>query len=236
MFQSHLDFAVYQPGEASRLLGVQTAKIKRWLSGYSYRRGDKIVEQAPLWIPEHTGHDELYLGFRDLMEIRFVQSFVRAGLGKNSLRSLLAKARDMVGHDYPLSTRRFQTDGQTLFLEAWGNEQGSSTEQTIDVRDGQHAFRSLISPTFKDLDFDEGVVSKWHIAGRRKGISLAPTIAFGQPVIDETGIPTSRLLEAFEAEGDEAAVARQFEIPLAAVRSAITFEQELANKSAPTGR
>ncbi|WP_298396770.1 DUF433 domain-containing protein [Sphingobium sp.] len=227
MFQRHQDFAVYQPSEAARLLGVQPSKIKRWLGGYEYRRGDRVVEQAPLWISEYSNLDEIYLGFRDLIEIRFVVAFVRAGLDKNSVRSLLAKARTLIGHDYPLSTRQFQTDGRTLFLEIWDHGREGETGHAIDVRDGQHAFRSLISPTFKDLDFDQGVVSKWHVAGRRKRISIAPEVAFGQPVIDDTGIPTFRLLEAYEAEGDEAIVARQFEVSISAVRSAIEFERGL---------
>ncbi|MBG6119106.1 MULTISPECIES: DUF433 domain-containing protein [Sphingobium] len=232
MFQRHQDFAVYQPGEAARLLGVQPAKIKRWLGGYEYRRGDRIVEQAPLWTSEYSNLDDIYLGFRDLIEIRFVIAFMRAGLGKNSVRSLLSKARVLVGHDYPLSTRQFQTDGRTLFLEIWDHERDGEVGHTIDVRDGQHAFRSLISPTFKDLDFDHGIVSKWHVVGRRRRISIAPAVAFGQPVIDDTGIPTFRILEAYEAERDEAIVARQFEVPVSVVRSAIEFERGLSQKRA----
>lgn len=227
MFQRHQDFAAYEPAEAARLLGVQPSKIKRWLGGYEYRRGDRVLEQPPLWISEYSNLDEFYLGFRDLIEIRFVIAFVRAGLGKNSVRSLLSKARTFVGHEYPLSTQQFQTDGKTLFLEIWDHDREDRAGHTIDVNNGQHVFRSLISPTFKDLDFDQGVVSKWHVAGRRKRISIAPEVAFGQPVIDDTGIPTSRILEAYEAEGDEVIVARQFEVPVSAVRSAIEFERGL---------
>lgn len=230
MFHSHKDFAVYRPAEAARILGIAPGKVHRWLGGYRYSRGGQEIEQPALWTPEYPDEEDgLYLGFRDLIEIRFVDAFSRAGLNKNAIRALLSKAREWIGQDYPLSTTKFKTDGRTLFLEVWeGGDDGEV--RTIDLRDGQHAFRSVVLPSFKDLEFEGGLVSKWYVAGKDQSIAIDPNIAFGQPVIESTGIPTARIYEAFFAEGEERAVARQFEVSLAAVRNAIAFEKRIAAK------
>lgn len=230
MFQGHKDFSVYEPAEAALLLGIKSNKIRRWLNGYKYTRNGAQIVQPPLWKPEYDGEEGFYLGFRDLIEVRFVEAFSRAGLSRKSIRHLLAKAKDWIGQDYPLSTSQFQTDGKTLFLEVWEDGEDVDQARTIDLRDGQHAFRSFVRPSFKDLEFEAGSVSKWYVDGKENLIAIDPKVAFGQPVIDQGGIPTARLYEAFVAEGDARIVARQFEVPLSAVRGAVRFEQSLAAK------
>ncbi len=75
---------------------------------------------APLW-PVQVVADEvegLELGFRDLIELRFVAAFVNAGVGLKAIRNCLVYAREVVADDRPFSTRRFKTDGRTIFLES----------------------------------------------------------------------------------------------------------------------
>ncbi len=230
MFQGHKDFSVYEPAEAALLLGVNSNKIRRWLNGYKYVRDGTQIAQPPLWSPEYVDEEGFYLGFRDLIEIRFVEAFSRAGLNRRSIRHLLVKAKEWIGQDYPLSTSQFQTDGKTLFLEVWEDGEDIDQGRTIDLRDGQHAFRSFVKPSFKDLEFEAGSVSKWYVDGKNNLIAIDPKIAFGQPVVESLGIPTARLHEAFIAEGSLRTVAQQFEVPLSAVQSAVRFEQSLAAK------
>src|SRR5688572_30485935 len=110
----------YTVPEASRLLKIPAVNIRRWLGGYTYRRGKALgVELAPLWtpqLPSDNGH--LQLGFRDLIELRFVQAFKNAGLNLIVIRNCLEYARTLVGDERPFSTRLFRTDGKTIFLES----------------------------------------------------------------------------------------------------------------------
>lgn len=227
MIHNQADFAVYEPAEAARILGISSQKIRRWLSGYSYQSAEGKKQRLPLWDPKYGDDEDLYLGFRDLIEIRFVDAFVRAGLSKNSVRSLLTNARQLIDSNYPLSTAQFKTDGKTIFLQTIS---GSDEHCAIDVKNGQHVFQSVVQPSFRDLDFEDGIVSKWYVDGRRNKIAIDPEVAFGQPVIDETGIPTSRLLEAFNAEKSERIVANQFDLPISVVRRAIEFERKLRSR------
>jgi uncharacterized protein (DUF433 family)/DNA-binding transcriptional MerR regulator len=226
MEYNHTNFASYQPAEVARLTGVSSQRIKRWMEGYTSRSGDSVKRHAPLWESRYSNYDECYLGFQDLIEIRFVDAFVKSGLSIQSVRSLLSKAKNIVNSDYPLSSHQFKTDGRTIFLEIWKSDEACA----IDVNNGQHAFHDFVKPSFHDLEFDSNSVTKWYVDGRSKKISIDPNLAFGQPVVDETAIPTFRLLEAFIAEGDMKQVARQFEISLAQVKHAVEFEQKMASR------
>jgi len=224
VMQPLLGIGAYTAGEASRLTGISAPRLRRWLTGYHYQLDERSAEQPPLWAPQHNVGDALTLGFRDLIEARFVNAFVNAGLSLFSIRQLLSHARDVVGDAHPLSTKQFQTDGRTLFLEVWKDDEAG----LIDLKNGQRAFHSVIKPSFKDLEFEHDAVSKWYIAGIGRPIVVDPAVAFGQPTLKGTGIPTVRLAEAVKAEGgDEALVARQFDVPVAYVRQAMTFERGL---------
>lgn len=223
VMQPLLGIGAYTAGEASRLTGISAPRLRRWLAGYHYRLEERSGEQPPLWTPQHSG-ETLTLGFRDLIEARFVNAFVNAGLSLFAIRQLLEHAREVVGDTHPLSTKQFQTDGRTLFLEVWKDDEAG----LIDLKNGQRAFHSVIKPSFKDLEFEHDAVSKWYIAGVGKPIIVDPAIAFGQPTLKGTGIPTVRLADAVKAEGgNEALVARQFDVSVAYVRQAVTFERRL---------
>jgi uncharacterized protein (DUF433 family) len=223
---NHTNFASYQPAEAARLIGISSQRIKRWVLGYSSGSGDNTKRQPPLWDSRYSEYDDCYFGFLDLIEIRFVDAFVKAGLSIQAVRTLLLRASEMAQSDYPLSTHLFKTDGKTLFLEVWGTDEAKA----IDVKDGQHAFHAIVKPSFLDLEFGSNSVTKWYVNGKKKQISIDPNLAFGQPVVDQTSIPTARLWEAFQAEGDAKTVAHQFDISPTQVKHAIEFELRLASR------
>ncbi len=206
------------------MLGISSQRIKRWLEGYTSGTGPKTKQHSPLWDGKYAGYDECYFGFEDLIEMRFVDAFIKAGLSIQSVRLLLLRAKDMINCYYPLSSHQFKTDGKTIFLEVWKADEA----QAIDVRNGQIAFHDIVKPSFHDLEFDSNSVAKWYVSGKNKKISIDPNLAFGQPVVDGTSIPTARIWEAYLAEGDIKPVARHFEISLAEVRHAVEFEQKLA--------
>ena len=61
---------------------------------------------------------------------------------------------------------------------------------------------------------------------------IDPERAFGQPIVNDEGVPTAVLVEAFEVEGSIATVARWFDVTPIAVRTAIKFEEQLEIKKA----
>jgi uncharacterized protein (DUF433 family) len=213
---------LYTPSEAERLTGISAERLVRWLRGHTV--GDHPYER--LWPPQIDLHDSrTYLGFRDLMEARVAAGFIDAGLSPQKVRRAIEIARDIVKDDRPLSTARLRTDGMTVFLQRV-DETGD--ESLIDLFRKQYAFKRIVEPSLRNLDFEDGVPARWWPASKSAGIVVDPTRSFGQPVDDATGIPTRILSGSAINEGSIEAAAKVWRVPTASVRRAINFEQELA--------
>lgn len=225
-----IGIGLYTAPEAGKLTGVPVARIRRWLLGHAYHRDGERHWSNPLWQPQvpRLGK-EVELGFRDLLELRFVDAFTKAGLSLRAIRKALDVAREVTGTDHPFATARFRTDGRSIFLRVAGELAEEAEPVLIDLLKQQYALNRIVEPSLKDLDFDDGgVASRWWPAGRAKPIVLDPAHAFGRPIIADVGVTTRALADAAVAEGTVERVARMYEVSVAAVRDAIAFERRLA--------
>lgn len=229
---------IYSIPEASRLIGVPTREIHRWLFGYHYRKtpGEAAsrVDVAPLWEHElaHEDFDENVLGFRDLVELRFIWAFTRHGVALSVIRRCLATASDLFGVSHPMTLPRFKTDGRTIYAEAVAEE--TQENSLVDLKNRQTVFKEIIKPSLYDglvYDEDKQHASRWYPAGAKSPIVIDPARQFGTPIIDLTGTPTSTLYASYMAEGGDsraqAITARVYAVPPKAVDAAIRFEQNL---------
>lgn len=224
---SLIGIGIYTPAEAGRLTGVQPAKIARWLRGH--RMKDRYY--APLWSPQidlDDGH--VYLGFRDLTEIRVADAMITAGLSPQAVRKAIGLAKEMFGLTQPLSTRSFRTDGRTVFVQSIESlPDGRERGHLLDLFKGQYGFKKIIEPSLKNLEFEDDVPVRWWPGGKDRRIVIDPERSFGQPIDSDTGVPTSVLLAAFRAEGSDENVARVYDVPLSSVRRAVAFEERHRN-------
>ncbi len=224
---------LYTLPEASRLTGAKVYSIRRWLFGYTHTHRDPttgLVEarvSPPLWRSQLAGLGEQVIGFHDLLEVRFVRAFVDAGVDLRIVRAAASTAREILEQDYPFSTKRFMTDGKTIFYRAVGE----GTAELLDLKRRQFAFDAIIKPSlYTGIEFrSDGSAQRWFPMANSKTIVIDPDIAFGKPILRDYGIPTAVLYEAFRAERkNRARVARLYEIPPGALEAAIRFEQRLA--------
>lgn len=216
----------YTAGDAARLLGIPVRSIRRWLGGYSYKHDAEHVQVPPLWKPQlQTDDDTLELGFRDLIELRFVKEFISAGLAVQTIRRCLIHAQECVGASHPFSTQRFLTDGRTIFLNSVSPD---DQETLLDLRQKQYVLKSVIERTFKDLDIEEGSVTRWRPFKGKPSIIIDPDLVFGQPTTAHYNIPTITLAQAVKAEGSEKLVSDLYEVPVQVVRDAVAYEEQLA--------
>jgi uncharacterized protein (DUF433 family) len=220
-----LGIGFYTVADAARLLRTPSLNIRRWLGGYRFRLNGKTINMLPLWTPELPALDEhLELGFRDLVELRFVIAFTKAGMGLKAIRHCLDYAREIVNDERPFSTRKFRTDGRTIFFDRM---QGSHDAEILDVKKRQYVFKRAIARTFKDLDIEQDVVTRWRPFEGKSSIVVDPSRAFGQAIMSEFGIPTAVLADAVDAEGSLERVSALYDVPAIAVRDAVKFEEYL---------
>ena len=222
----YLGLGIYTLSEASRLSGVAPQRIRRWLMGYRYNYEGQSLSQAPLFKGQIAPFEsKLELGFRDLLEVRIVNAFAEAGLGLPTIRKALERAASTIENDHPFSTARFRTDGRAIFLELQDLEREPIL---VDILKGQYAFRKIIEPSFKNLEFSDGEAIRWWPMSRQKTVVVDPTIAFGQPISARSGIPTLALANAANAEGSIQRASKTYRVTVEEVRDAQEFERGLA--------
>ncbi|KQB15310.1 hypothetical protein H9N28_03290 [Rhodobacter capsulatus] len=218
---------LYTIDEAAKLLKSPTRTVRRWLLGHDFKaRNGETRHSPPLWatdLPHADGAAEL--SFRDLVELRFVRAFVEMGLDIRIVRSCLETARECIQSDRPFSSGRFRTDGKRIFLQSLEQD---DTPVLIDLKRKQFVFHQIVERTFKDLDLEDDIVTRWRPFHGRASIVVDPKRAFGQPIAAESGVPTIVLAEAVVAEGSVTRVAALYEVDRAAVQDAVTFHKELA--------
>jgi len=216
---------VYSLPEAARLTGAEAREIRRWIFGYQFRprSDDDMHYSPPLWRSQLADAEGHFIGFRDLVELRFVQAFVRAGVHLPVVRAALAAARDIFG-DYPFSTEKFLTDGKAIYHEALASD---GAAHLLDLSRKQFAFHSIIRQSlYVGLEFnDRGEATRWFPLPRSRVVVLDPEVAFGHAALTDYGIPTETIADAMIAEKSRARVATIFGIPPTAVDAAVRFEQ-----------
>jgi hypothetical protein len=153
----------------------------------------------------------------------------QAGLSPQKVRRAILIAQELIGEERPLSTARFRTDGRTVFLQV-AEEEGSA--RLIDLFRKQYAFREMIEPSLKDVDFDEGVPARWWPMGRAARIVLDPQRCFGRPIEADSAVPAAILAAAAEAERSETKAARVWGVGIGSIRRAVAFRTEAERRKA----
>jgi uncharacterized protein (DUF433 family)/DNA-binding transcriptional MerR regulator len=209
---SVLGLGVYSVAEAARLTGISAGRIRRWLRG---QRRDAAVEP-------------LVLSFRDLLEVRFVDAFRKHGVSWKAIRVAAERAEEIVQDAHPFSTKRFKTDGSSIFADI---VQKTGEESLLDLVKSQYELKSVVDPfLFEGLEFsDPGIEPvRWWPLGRNHRVVIDPERSFGQPIVVPESVPTAVLARAVQAEGSVEAVARWYLVDAQAVEDAVEFESRLA--------
>lgn len=179
----------------------------------------------PLWRSQLAGTLDDAIGFRDLLELRFVREFRKAGVSLQAIRRAAECARELLGADHPFTCQRFQTDGRSIFVTI---HEATGDETLVDIVARQQVFDRIIRPSlYSGIEFGETGADRW-FPSQSKAVVMDPNRSFGQPIVVATGTPTAALYEAVEAEGgDDRMVANIFEVSLEDVRAAVAFEKRI---------
>jgi len=228
--KSLLGIGVYTVPEAARLTGVSAPRIRRWLTGYTFTSRATQRSSAPVWQRQVVSSSgELVLSFRDLLEVRFVDAFRRHGVRWKVIRLAAERAAEIIEDSHPFSTRRFKTDGRSIFADI---VQETGEESLLDLARSQYELKAIVEPfLFEGLEFSEisGAPVRWWPLGLDRRVVIDPERSFGQPIVTPESVPTSILAKAVKAEeGSIDSVARWYLVHPKAVKDAVELETRLA--------
>lgn len=220
MRETYVSQGLYDLPQVARILGISIVKLRRWLEEGGFRVGVK--------------RDPALLTFLDLMELQFIKLFRDEGVSLPTIRRAAQTAAKKFRTDYPFAVKRFDTDGRSIFATLIKQVNGDDAQLVEDLNRGQYVFDAMVRPFFKKLEYRtsdrEQAIRFWPL-GTTGRIVLDPQRKFGQPIDNETGIPTKSLYDSVIAGGgqDLATVARWFDVPIDAVRAAVAFEKRLSS-------
>lgn len=218
---------VYSLTEAERITRIPRRRIRRWMEGYSFESGGRRRHSPPI-VASTIGRSagELGLTFSDLIEVRFLDRFLQEGVSWHSIRTATERARELLGRLHPFSTRIFKTDGHAILAEI---VRPGDDPALLNLVNNQWELERIVSPMlYAGLEFDELDEPRLWRPLVRSSVVLDPRRAFGAPIIDDVGVPTAVLATAARTEGTQMAAAAVYDVPVRAVRHAVTYERHLA--------
>lgn len=221
---------IYSLGEAARLTGLSESRIRRWLSGYSFKTAGARKQSPPVWsgqLPPIRGRRAV--SFRDVIEMKFVDAFLRAGVSWKTIRAVQDLARQEFHFDHPFSTNRFRTDGSHIVMTAMHDEREAGL---FDLSTRQQIFLEAAAPFREELEMNEhGQVCRWWPLGRQRRVVLDPTRQGGRPIAARSGVPTAVIARAAAGGMNDADVTAWYELSSDDVVDALAFEQVMGAAS-----
>jgi uncharacterized protein (DUF433 family) len=179
-----------------------------------------------VWRSEYPTIDEqTALSFLDLMELRFVDAFLKAGVRWPPLRTAHERASTLVNASHPFCTNKFKTEGRHVFVDLLELRNVSGL---VDVGKNQLYFEEILRPILKDLDFSHGEIRRWWPLGANRQVVLDPKRSFGRPIVDREGIPTAVLNRAAQSNESLEDVCKWYDVSRESLDDAIAFERRRA--------
>lgn len=206
----------YSYADSDYLAGTPRGTSKRWVSGYQYAspRGERI-SQPPV-TPGVQRKDAV--SFLELVEIIATGQLKERGFSLKAIRQIVQNCQDILRVERPLTTLKFKTGGREIFVDAGSHllEAGK--------RKRELAWREILEPFLENLDYTQGLASRWWPQGRDGTVVVDPSYGFGYPVIRNSGVRTEIILERFRAGDEMAEIAEDFNLRPDDVERALRFE------------
>ena len=108
-----IESGIYGVSEAAALVGATERKVRGWVTGYKTAGIGPLIDNEIGWLD-----GRLAFSFTNLMEIRFVAFFVKAGVQLRYIRAIMQEVKRELDHPHPFATRTvFRTDGKKIVAE-----------------------------------------------------------------------------------------------------------------------
>lgn len=213
---------IYTIPEAAELVDASQGELRVWVEGRKKRQAPIIDNQIGR-IGRTTA-----VSFTNLMELRFVATFSRAGVRLNEIRAILEEVRHTLNHPHPFATRIvFRTDGKKIVAEI---ARKNGVHVLYDLRSRNYEMHVVVLKSLREdvVWSPQGDAVAWYPRAKvAPHVIIRPSQAFGRPVLEDSGIPAETIAAAVAAEGSVRAVAQLFDVPEKQVREAVSFQEHL---------
>jgi uncharacterized protein (DUF433 family) len=210
-FQALNEAPNYSIPETAHYLRLKQQEIRRWIDIDVVRTSGKG------------------LSFLNLLELHTLKGLRKGtGLPMQRIRMALAEFSAMENSTHPLLDPRLETDGLHLFLhdgDAYFNLN----------RAGQMGLPQILSTYLKRIDrFESGEMIFFPFIASEdvdepRTVQIAPQIAFGRPVLANTGIAVDIIAGRFRARDTVSDLAAEYGVPASLIEEAIRLEFPLLN-------
>ena len=216
----------YSVSDAARYLHIPLPTLRSWLQGRTYqtKTGQRTCEP----IIQRPSADTAQMSFINLIEahvLRILREIHQIKLDKVRIAlDYMSKAFDS---SHPLAEKRFQTDGVDLFVDRMDGLVNVS-------RSGQLAMKEILKHLLTRVEWDErDIATRLFPFVRSEGdntkiLYIDPRISFGKPVIAGTRIPSSSIIDLYDAGDEIEDIADEFDCTPQQIKAAIQFESSAA--------
>jgi uncharacterized protein (DUF433 family) len=201
----------YGVSEAARYADITSQTIRNWqkLSNRPSPLGKRDPGKA--------------LSYLQLIELAVVASARHAGVPLRAIRSTREYMGKVFKAEFPFAEYRFKHDGKRLFIDCIDlYEHGGDGKVLETSGKGQLAWAEILG-RLHEFDYDENLVTRWHLGGKKSAVVIDPRVQFGKPSV--RGVPTWIIAARSDAGEDIPTIAKDFGIPKAAVSDALAFER-----------
>ncbi|WP_448502816.1 DUF433 domain-containing protein [Sphingomonas sp.] len=199
LWRSRLELPNYEVREAGKYASISSATVARW------HRNTTLGERTP-----HTK-----LSYLQLIELAVAAACKKAGMKLADIRTARAYFAGAFKTEHPFATVQLMTDGIDLAAKA-------GAELLIGNKRGQLAWNHIIGDRFKEFKYEDGLATRWHVAGVDSDIVIDPRVRFGAPSV--SGVPTWAVKGRWEAGESLEDIADDFSLLEAQVSAALKFE------------
>jgi uncharacterized protein (DUF433 family) len=212
---------VYSIAEAARLANLRPARVREWFRGRPTASNGR-----PIFIGDYKpiGSD-FAISFLDLIDVYVAGQLREHGVSMQNVRRVYNRLAADLQVAHAFCHRELLTAGKTVLTRGL-DEAGE--EQLIEVLTRQKVFPEIIKPFLHQIDYDrvQLIARRWRIADQ---VVVDPQMSFGKPIVEEIGIPTLILADAYHGNNRDAeTVAEWFSVRPEQVLAAVQFEGRLA--------
>ena len=211
---------LYTIREASRLAGVSSQTVERWMNGY--QSSGKFM--APVF---GSPIDSPVVSFLQLAETVTVSKFRKNRVPLERIRAAHEFARSQIGIDYPFASLKLEAFARHLALIPHDSNPWSSLA-VVDTSGVWTLPGIVIELLHERFEYKNDLASRWFPLGKNVPIVVDPRYAAGVPTIPDRGVTIENITKRFKAGQSIRFIAKDLSLQRQQVEEVIRFADNIA--------